>query len=151
QGLGVGGGYQLQVEDRIGLGRDALGDAVQDLVAEAARAPEIGQAFSTFRAGVPQVFVDVNRVQAKQLGLQLGDVFGTLQAALGSLYVNDINKFGRTYQVRVQADTEFRMEPDDVRRLFVRNQHDEMVPLGAVATVQRSFGPETIARYNLYP
>ena len=151
QGLGVGGGFQLQVEDRVGQGREALAAAVQELVGEAAHGPEIGQAFSTFRPGVPQVYVDVNRVQAKQLGLQLGDVFGTLQAALGSLYVNDFNKFGRTYQVRVQADDEFRMEPDDVRRLFVRNQQGEMVPLGAVARVESSFGPETIGRYNLYP
>ena len=151
QGLGVGGGFQMQVEDRVGLGRDALGSAVQELVAEAGHTPEIAQAFSTFRPGVPQVYVDVNRVQAKQLGLQLGDVFGTLQAALGSLYVNDINKFGRTYQVRVQADQEFRMQPDDVRALFVRNQQGEMVPLGAVASVKSSFGPETIARYDLYP
>ena len=150
QGLGVGGGFQLQVEDRVGQGREALAAAVQELVGEAAHGPEIGQAFSTFRPGVPQVYVDVNRVQAKQLGLQLGDVFGTLQAALGSLYVNDINKFGRTYQVRVQADDEFRMEPDDVRRLFVRNQQGEMVPLGAVAPVESTFGPETIGPYNQY-
>ncbi|NOT31947.1 MAG: efflux RND transporter permease subunit, partial [Planctomycetes bacterium] len=151
QGLGVGGGFQLQIEDRGALGREALASGVQELLVAAARTSELGLTFSTFRSGVPQVFVDVDRVQAKQLGLQLGDVFGTLQAALGSLYVNDFNKFGRTYQVRVQADSEFRMEPDDVQRLFVRNQQDEMVPLGAVATVEPSFGPETIARYNLYP
>jgi HAE1 family hydrophobic/amphiphilic exporter-1 len=151
QGLGVGGGFQLQVQDRGALGRNVLADGVQDLLGDLARTPELGLTFSTFRAGVPQVYVDVDRVQAKQLGLQLGDVFGTLQAALGSLYVNDFNKFGRTYQVRVQADSEFRMEPEDVQNLFVRNQQGKMVPLGAVATIERSFGPETIARYNLYP
>jgi HAE1 family hydrophobic/amphiphilic exporter-1 len=116
-----------------------------------ATSAELGRTFSTFRPGVPQVFVDVDRVQAKQLGLQLGDVFGTLQVALGSLYVNDFNKFGRTYQVRVQADSAFRMETGDVRGLVVRNSSGEMVPMGALAKVERSFGPETIGRYNLYP
>src|SRR5262245_494100 len=151
QGLGVGGGFQMQLEDRGGLGRDALYGSVQNLLEGVATSPELGRTFSTFRPGVPQVFVDVDRVQAKQLGVQLGDVFGTLQAALGSLYVNDFNKFGRTYQVRVQADSAFRMDTGDVRGLVVRNSFGEMVPMGALARVQRSFGPETIGRYNLYP
>jgi HAE1 family hydrophobic/amphiphilic exporter-1 len=151
QGLGVGGGFQLQLEDQGALGRQALFEGVQSLLDGVASSPVLGRTFSTFRPGVPQVWIDIDRVQAKQLGVQLGDVFGTLQAGLGSLYVNDFNKFGRTYQVRVQADSSFRMEPDAVRRLVVRNSHGEMVPLGAVARVERSFGPETIGRYNLYP
>jgi len=151
QGLGVGGGFQLQLEDKGALGREALFDGVQSLLDGVAHSPDLGRTFSTYRVGVPQIFVDVDRVQAKQLGVQLGDVFGTLQASLGSLYVNDFNKFGRTYQVRAQADTRFRMEAGDLRKLFVRNTQGEMVPLGAVAKPRRSFGPETIARYNLYP
>ncbi len=151
QGLGVGGGFQLQLQDRGGLGREALGDGIQTLLSEIARSPDLGFTFSTYRAGVPQIFVDVQRIQAKQLGLSLDDVFGTLQAALGSVYVNDFNKFGRTYQVRVQSDAPFRMVEDDVRKLFVRNSQGEMVPLGSIAGIERSFGPESVARYNLYP
>src|SRR5262245_17194244 len=133
QGLGVGGGFQFQLEDKGGLGRDALFDAVNGMLEEVARTGELGRTFSTFRPGVPQVFVDVDRVQAKQLGVQLGDVFGTLQVGLGSLYVNDFNKFGRTYQVRVQADKDFRMDTEAMRRLVVRNTQGKMVPLGSVA------------------
>ena len=110
------------------------------------RAPD-----ARFRAGVPQLYADVDRVKAKSLGVPLDAVFGTLQASLGSAYVNDFNKFGRTYQVRVQADQRFRLEPEDIRRLEVRNRQGQMVPLGTLADVEKRLGPQIIPRYNLYP
>jgi len=106
---------------------------------------------TTFRANVPQLFVDVNRTQAKAMDVPLSDVFGTLQAYLGSAYVNDFNLFGRTYQVKVQADHAFRVEPDDIQRLNVRNINGDMVPIGAMVNVQETTGPQTVRRYNLYP
>ena len=90
---------------------------------------------------MPQLYVDVDRVKAKSLGVPLDDVFGTLQASLGSAYVNDFNKFGRTYQVRVQADQQFRLEPEDIRRLEVRNRQGEMVPLGTLADGREAARP----------
>ena len=106
---------------------------------------------STFRAGVPTIYADVDRVKAKSLGVPLDTVFGTLQTALGSAYVNDFNKFGRTYQVRVQADQRFRLEPEDIRRLEVRDRQGQMVPLGTLVKVEKRLGPQIIPRYNLYP
>jgi HAE1 family hydrophobic/amphiphilic exporter-1 len=106
---------------------------------------------SSFRAQVPQLFVDVNRTQSKTLGVPLGNVFETLQAYLGSTYVNDFNRFGRTYQVRVQAEHRFRANPEDVARLYVRNAKGQMVPIGAVVEVRDAFGPQLVRRYNMYP
>ena len=106
---------------------------------------------STFRAGVPTIYADVDRVKAKSLGVPLDTVFGTLQTALGSAYVNDFNKFGRSYQVRVQADQRFRLEPEDIRRLEVRDLQGQMVPLGTLVKVEKRLGPQIIPRYNLYP
>ncbi len=107
---------------------------------------------TTFRAGVPQLFVDIDREKVKLLDIPLDDVFATLQAYLGSTYVNDFNKFGRTYQVRVQADPKFRAEPDDIRRLEVRNRAAARWSRSArCATVEKRFGPQIINRYNLYP
>jgi HAE1 family hydrophobic/amphiphilic exporter-1 len=106
---------------------------------------------TTFRANVPQVFAEVDRTKAKQLGVSLNEVFGTLQAYLGSAYVNDFNRFGRTWQVKVQADHEFRVEPDDIRKLEVRGAGGRMVPMGTLIDVDRILGPQTILRYNLYP
>ena len=100
---------------------------------------------------MPQLFADVDRTKAKTLGISLDEVFGTLQAALGSAYVNDFNKFGRTYQVNVQADSRFRQERSDIQKLEVRNQSGAMVPLGTLVEVTESFGPQLITRYNLYP
>jgi HAE1 family hydrophobic/amphiphilic exporter-1 len=106
---------------------------------------------STFRAGVPQLFADVDRDKVKSLGVPLTDVFDTLQAYLGSTYVNDFNLFGRTYQVRLQAEPSFRLTPADVRNLEVRNAQGQMVPLGTFVDVQDTIGPQIILRYNLYP
>jgi HAE1 family hydrophobic/amphiphilic exporter-1 len=151
QGLGVGGGFQMQVEDREGVGLDELQQRVQAIVAEANQSGQFAGVNSTFRAGVPQVFVDVNRVKVMRTDVPLADVFSTLQGMLGSTYVNDFNKFGRTYQVRVQADSKFRQNADEIGQLQVRNGKGQMVPLGTLADVRKTIGPQIISRYNLFP
>jgi len=151
QGLGSSGGFEMQVEDRGGAGLSELQSTVNRLVARAAKEPTLLRVNSTFRAGVPQLFADVNRAQVMNMQVPLGDVFSTLQTALGSTYVNDFNKFGRTFRVSLQADAPFRDNVDDVRRLNVRNIYGEMVSLGSLMTIKESFGPQIIRRFNLYP
>jgi len=151
RGLGVRGGFEMQVEDRQGVGLDQLQMSVQAMVEAANTQKALTGIASTFRAGVPQLFADVDREKSKVLNVPLGTVFGTLQAYLGSAYVNDFNKFGRTYQVRTQADQKFRATPDDIRKLEVRNRDGEMIPLGTLVDIRTSFGPQVINRYNLYP
>ncbi|QDV32223.1 efflux RND transporter permease subunit [Tautonia plasticadhaerens] len=150
RGLGTTGGFQLQLEDK-GAGLQELARMVQQVQADAGGQSSLQAVTSTFRAGVPQLYADVDRVKAKTMDLDLNDVFGTMQASLGSAYVNDFNKFGRTYQVRVQADERFRSSPEDIRKLEVRNLRGEMVPLGAIVDVKKVVGPQIISRYNLYP
>ena len=157
QGLGVAGGFQMQVEDREGVGLDALQDRTQAVIAAAQRRGEIGQVVSTFRAGVPQIYLNIDRAKAEKMGVKMNDVFSTLQANLGSVYVNDFNKFGRTYQVRVQADAAFRTDPSVIRRLEVPGRPDtpngppKRVPLGTLLDVENQIGPQSVSRYNLYP
>jgi HAE1 family hydrophobic/amphiphilic exporter-1 len=147
----VRAGFQMQVEDRGGVGLNELQQVVQQL-SEAARGQSSLTAInSTFRPGVPQLYVNVDRVKVKTLDIPLTNVFGTLQAYLGSAYVNDFNKFGRTFQVRIQADEQFRIEANDIERLEVRNARGEMIPLGSVVEVKESYGPQIITRYNLHP
>jgi HAE1 family hydrophobic/amphiphilic exporter-1 len=151
QGLGVSGGFQMQVEDREGVGPEILQQQTQALIDEALKRPEIGQAVSTFRAGVPQIYLNIDRVKAEQMGVLLSDVFAALQANLGSVYVNDFNKFDRTYQVRVQAEAQFRGDSNLIRRLEVRNRTGGRVPLSTLLAVETRVGPQSINRYNLYP
>ncbi|MBL9093892.1 MAG: multidrug efflux RND transporter permease subunit [Planctomycetaceae bacterium] len=151
RGLGVRAGFQMQIEDRADVGLSELQQVTQAIVDDSQTQTGLSGVNSTFRPGVPQLFVDVDRTKVKALNVPLATVFGTLQAYLGSTYVNDFNKFGRTYQVRVQADTAFRSEPDDIRRLEVRNTAGAMIPLGAMVEVRKSFGPQIINRHNLYP
>ena len=151
QGLGTSGGFEMQVEDRGGVGLGQLQAAVNKLVAAAAADPQLLRVNSTFRAGVPQLYADVDRSRVLSKQVPLGDVFTTLQAALGSAYVNDFNKFGRTFRVTLQADGPFRDEVDDVRRLNVRNAEGEMVSLGSLMKIDEVFGPQIIRRFNLYP
>ncbi|HEV3436237.1 MAG TPA: multidrug efflux RND transporter permease subunit [Gemmata sp.] len=151
QGLGVAGGFQMQIEDREAVGLAALQERTQTMIAEAKKRPEIGMAATTFRAGVPQIYLNIDRVKAERMGVLLSDVFATLQANLGSVYVNDFNKFDRTYQVRIQADARFRGDLGQISRLEVRNRDGGRVPLGTLLTVETRIGPQSITRYNLYP
>ena len=148
QGLGTIGGFKLQIEDRGGLGYEALDQAIKAFVGKASQAPEIAGLFSSFQINVPQLYADVDRVKARQLGVTVTDVFETMQIYLGSLYVNDFNKFGRTYSVRVQADAKYRARAEDVGQLKVRSRTGEMVPLAALLRVSQSAGPERAMRYN---
>jgi multidrug efflux pump len=148
QGLGTIGGFKLQIEDRAGQGYDALDAATKAFLAAAAKAPELGRMFTGYQVNVPQLYADIDRVRARQLGVAVTDVFDTLQIYLGSLYVNDFNAFGRTYSVRVQADARFRAHADDIGLLKVRSASGEMVPLSAVLRVRNTAGPERAMRYN---
>ncbi|MCH7344259.1 efflux RND transporter permease subunit [Pelomonas sp. CA6] len=147
-GLGTTGGFKLQLEDRGGLGYEALDQAVKAFMARAAQASELSGLFTSYQVNVPQLYADLDRTKARQLGVAVTDVFDTLQIYLGSLYVNDFNRFGRTYTVRVQADAPFRARAEDVGLLKVRSAGGEMVPLSALMKVQPSFGPERAMRYN---
>ncbi len=148
QGLGTIGGFKLQIEDRAGLGYEALNEATNAFLAAARKAPELAGMFTGLRIDVPQLYADIDRVRARQLGVSVTDVFDTLQIYLGSLYVNDFNAFGRTYSVRVQADAPFRARAEDIGQLKVRAASGEMVPLAAVLHIQNSSGPERAMRYN---
>jgi multidrug efflux pump len=148
QGLGTIGGFKLQIEDRAGLGYEALNAATNAFLTEARRAPELTGMFTGLRVDVPQLYADIDRVRTRQLGVAVTDVFDTLQIYLGSLYVNDFNALGRTYSVRIQADAPFRARAEDIGRLKVRSASGEMVPLAAVLTVKPSAGPERAMRYN---
>jgi multidrug efflux pump len=149
-GLGTLGGFKLQVEDRGDAGPQALFAALSEALGKANQNPALGGAFSTYQINVPQLDIDVDRVKAKRENVRLSDVFETLQVYLGSLYVNDFNRFGRTYQVVAQADAPFRAQLDDVMPLKTRNANGDMVPLGSVLNVSRSFGPDVVQRYNAY-
>ena len=147
-GLGTVGGFKMQIEDRGSVGYAELDKAAKAFMAAASKAPELGPMFSSYQINVPQLDVDLDRTKAKQQGVAVTDVFDTLQIYLGSLYVNDFNRFGRVYQVRAQADADFRAQPEDIGRLKTRNASGEMVPLGALLRVTPTYGPEMVVRYN---
>jgi len=149
-GLGTLGGFKLQVEDRTAAGPEALYAALSEALGKANQTPALGGAFSTYQINVPQLNIDVDRVKVKRENVKLSDVFETLQVYLGSLYINDFNRFGRTYQVVAQADAPFRSQLDDVLPLQTRNASGEMVPLASVINVSQSFGPDVVQRYNAY-
>jgi HAE1 family hydrophobic/amphiphilic exporter-1 len=150
-GLGVAGGFQMQIEDRGGVGLQELDVMVREIIQDGNAQTQLAGLNTTFRVDVPQLFAKVDRTKAKTLGIPLTEVFNTLQTYLGSAYVNDFNKFGRTWQVKVQADHQFRIESRDIRNLDVRNAAGEMVPIGTLVDVDHIVGPQTILRYNLYP
>ncbi len=151
RGMSVVGGFKLQVQDRSNAGIDALQSTVNELIAKGNQQPGLAGLFTTFRAGVPQLFLDVDRTRVKSMDVPLKEVFDTLQIYLGSLYVNDFNSFGRTYQVVAQADSEFRMKPSDIAELKTRNLQGGMVPLGSLMSVKEITGPDKITHYNMYP
>jgi multidrug efflux pump len=147
-GLGTTGGFKLQLQDRASLGYEAMDGAVKAFLAKARQAPELAGLFTSYQVNVPQLYADIDRTRARQLGVPVTDVFDTMQIYLGSLYVNDFNRFGRTYSVRVQADAPYRARAEDVGLLKVRSTDGTMVPLAALMSVQPSSGPERAMRYN---
>ncbi|TCU14403.1 efflux RND transporter permease subunit [Rhizobium sullae] len=147
-GLGTTGGFKMQLEDRAGLGYQALDEATKAVIGKAYQTPELTGIFSAYQINVPQLFADLDRAKAEQLGVSVTDVFETLQIYLGSLYVNDFNAFGRTYSVRVQADAKFRAQADDIGQLKVRSASGQMIPLSALLKVSATTGPERTNRYN---
>ncbi|SFC09082.1 efflux RND transporter permease subunit [Pseudoalteromonas denitrificans] len=151
QGLGTTGGFKLQIEDRGNKGFEALFNALQSVITKARQEPALMGLYSSFRIQVPQMDIDIDREQALIQGIPLEAVFNTLQVYLGSVYVNDFNLFGRTYQVKAQADADYRQDPAQILNLKVRNRAGEMVPLGSVLTVTPTTGPDRVMHYNGYP
>jgi multidrug efflux pump len=149
-GMGTIGGFKMMVEDRGNVGYDELYAATQKLVEKARAAPELAGVFSGYQINVPQLYADIDREKAKQLGVPLQTIYQTLQINLGSLYVNDFNQFGRTYQVRVQADAQFRSRVEDVGQMKVRSEKGEMIPLSSLMRITDSYGPDRVQRYNAY-
>ena len=150
QGLGTIGGFRIQVEDRGQLGFDELYKQTQNLIAQSQKVPALAGLFSSYQVSVPQIDADVDREKAKAEGVDLADVDETMQAYLGSLYVNDFNRFGRIYQVNVSAEPGFRHEPQDILQLKTRNAKGDMVPLGSFVNVRRTAGLERVMHYNGY-
>jgi len=150
RGLGTTGGFKLQIQDRSDQGYKALDDVVNQVKQKAYQDPALVQVYSNYNVNVPQLFANLDRTKAVQLGIPVDEVFRTMQIYLGSLYVNDFNQFGRTYQVIAQADKEFRSTPQDILRLQTRNIEGNMVPLGAVLKVEEAFGPEVAMHYNAH-
>jgi hydrophobe/amphiphile efflux-1 (HAE1) family protein len=152
QGLGTTGGFKLYLQDRGGRGYDDLARVTTDVLNQARQQKELfGLAtYTTFQNGVPQLYADVDRVKAKRQGILLSNIFSTLQAYLGSTYVNDFNRFGRTFRVYAQADAQFRAHPEDVSNLKTRNGSGQIVPIGSVATLKFVTGPDRVAHYNVY-
>jgi multidrug efflux pump subunit AcrB len=150
-GLGNAGGFKLMVEATGDVNFTALQGQADKLAAQANRQPGLVGVSNGFRASTPQLFVDVDRTKVRTMGVPLSDVFATLQVYLGGFYVNDFNRFGRTWQVNVQADAAFRKDAEDARQIKVRNADGDMVPLGAVVDIQDSYGPLAVTRYNMFP
>jgi multidrug efflux pump len=150
-GLGSTGGFKLQVQDRADAGFEALQGAVENVIRAGGAQPGLIGLFSSFRASQPQLYVDIDRTKAKALGVALDDVFATLQVYLGSAYVNDFTRFGRNWQVNVQADAAFRVRPEDIGALKVRSRDGKMVPLATLLSVRDTTGPAIVYHYNMFP
>ncbi|MDP9014968.1 MAG: efflux RND transporter permease subunit [Pseudomonadota bacterium] len=148
QGLGTIGGFRLQIEDRGSEGFAELYKQTQNLIAKGNATPGLAGLFSSFQINVPQIRADVDREKAKSQGLDLQDLYDTMQIYLGSLYANDFNRFGRTYQVNVQAEPQFRLQAEDIVKLKTRNAVGDMIPLSSVVTVESSSGPDRVMHYN---
>ena len=151
QGLGSAGGFEYMLQDRGAAGVQQLQTIADDLAYEGNQQPNLARVNNSFGANVPQLYLELDRTKAKTLGIPLSDIFATLQAYLGSAYVNDFNLFGRTYRVMIQADSEFRSRVEDINRLDVRDAQGNMIPLGTLLSIQNTVGAQAITRYNLYP
>ncbi|SDY35593.1 efflux RND transporter permease subunit [Pseudomonas sp. NFIX28] len=148
QGLGTIGGFRLQVEDRGGMGYEELYKEVQNVITKSRSVPELAGLFTSYQVNVPQVDAAIDREKAKTHGVAISDIFDTLQVYLGSLYANDFNRFGRTYQVNVQAEQQFRLEAEQIGQLKVRNNKGEMIPLATFIKVSDTAGPDRVMHYN---
>ena len=151
RGLGQAGGFQMVIEDRQSLGLEELQKATLEVMAAGKSQSGLSSLNTTFSARSPQLYLDLDRTKARSLQVPLNDVFDTLQAYLGSSFVNLFNKFNQVFQVYVQADAPYRLQPEDIKNLYVRNAPGEMVPLGAFLKVRRTLGSELVTRFNLYP
>lgn len=149
-GLGSAGGFKIQIQDRTAQGLAALADSLQTMQVSGMKNPALGPLFSTFSNRQPQVYLDIDRVKAKTQHVSLNSIFDTLQTYLGGAYVNDITLDNRNWQVNVQADARFRLKPDNLRTLFVRNANGKMVPLGTLITIREDSGPAIVNRYMLF-
>jgi multidrug efflux pump len=147
-GLGTIGGFRLQIEDRGNLGYEELYKETQNVIAKSHAVPELAGLFTSYTVNVPQVDAAIDREKAKTHGVAISDIFDTLQIYLGSLYANDFNRFGRTYQVNVQAEQQFRQNPDQIGQLKVRNDRGEMIPLATFVKVTEVSGPDRVMHYN---
>lgn len=150
-GLGAGSGYSLYVQDRRAAGYGALQTATDTLAGALSQTPGMFYPFSSYQSNVPQLDAEVDRAKAKAQDVRLDDLYGTLQLYFGSQYINDFNAFGRTFQVKAQADAAFRDDPSDLHHLYTANVRGEMVPLSSMVTLSQSFGPDPVIRYNGYP
>ncbi len=148
QGLGTIGGFRMQIVDKAGLGPDELNKATQNLMDKARQDPALAGIFSSYQVSVPKIQADIDREKARAQGVSLTDLFETMQVYLGSLYVNDFNRFGRTYEVNVQADQRFRLQPEQMLRLQTRNGDGQMIPLGAFVSFHETTGPDRESHYN---
>jgi multidrug efflux pump len=151
QGIGNSGGLKLQVQDRRAAGLPALQANTDALIAKALQDPGMAAAFTSFRSQAPKLYLDIDRRKAETLGVPINSIFDTLQAYLGSTYVNDFNFLNRVYQVNIQGENAFRIKPDSIRRLYTRNENNEMVPLGTLLSIRDTNGPDKVMHHNLYP
>ena len=150
-GLGVASGFNLMLQDKGNVGLSALQATAYELVADGNAQSGLDGLSTTINNNIPQLFLDIDRVKAKVMGVSLTSIFQTLQSLLGAEYINDFNKFGRTFQVKIQAGKEFRYDEKDIGKLYVRSMSGKMIPLSTLVTVKKVFGPQIITRYNLYP
>lgn len=150
QGLSSTGGFQFELEDRSSLGIPTLAKVTNEIIEKGNQRPELAGLFSSFTANVPGLYIDLDRTKAKTQGIAISDIFDTLQAYLGALYVNDFNKFGRVYRVYMQAQDNYRTTAEDISKLYVRTVTGDMVPLSTLIDIKEIVGPETITHYNLY-
>ena len=150
QGLSSKGGFTLELQDRTSLGFDAMSKTANEIIADAINSGNFVGVFTSFTDNVPQIYVELDRTKAQILDVPVSNVFDSLQAYLGALYVNDFNKFGKVYRVFIQAEDDFRTHIDDIGKLYTKNNNGDMVPLNTLIDVEQRTGPETISHYNLY-
>ncbi len=151
EGLGTAGGFKVVIEDRGDVGLDELQSTAEGIIASGANTPTLQGLFTSFRANTPWLFLDIDRDRVNSMGVSMSEVFNTLQIYFGSLYINDFNRFGRTWQVNVQGDSNYRKRLEDLKQLKIRNQRGGMAPLGSLASLREVTGPVMIMRYNMYP